>query len=66
MTKTFRCRDGGIVCGAEIKGESEDEVLAAAVDHARDKHGVDLTQAQTLARYAKSLIRDSATEQATS
>ena len=56
--KTLECRHGGLVCGAKIRGETEDEVLAKAVEHARKKHGVDLTQAQTLARYAKSLIRD--------
>lgn len=54
---SIRCRDGGIPCRAEITGESEDEVLGKAVEHAREKHGVDLTQAQTLARYARSLIR---------
>ncbi|MBA3788642.1 MAG: DUF1059 domain-containing protein [Actinobacteria bacterium] len=58
MTKTFECRHGGVVCNAKIEGETEDEVLAKAVEHARKVHGVDLTQAQTLARYAQSLIRE--------
>ena len=58
MAKTFECQHGGVVCGAKITGQTEDEVLAAAVEHAREKHGVDLTQARTLARYAQSLIRD--------
>jgi predicted small metal-binding protein len=56
--KTLECRQGGLVCGAKIRGETEEEVLEKAVEHARSKHGVDLTQAQTLARYAKSLIRE--------
>ena len=60
MAKTFECQHGGVVCGAKIRGETEDEVLAKAVEHARSKHGVDLAQAQTLARYARSLIRDEA------
>ena len=60
MAKTFECKHAGVVCGAKITGETEDEVLALAVEHARKKHGVDLTQAQTLARYAQSLIRDEA------
>jgi predicted small metal-binding protein len=59
MTKSFECRNGGVVCGARITGETDEEVLAKAVEHAREKHGVDLAQAQTLARYAQSLIRDS-------
>lgn len=58
MTKAFECRHGGVVCKAKIEGETEDEVLAKAVEHARRVHGVDLTQAKTLARYAQSLIRD--------
>ena len=58
MAKTFECRHTGVVCRAKIEGETEDEVLAKAVEHARKVHKVDLTQAQTLARYAKSLIRD--------
>lgn len=58
MTKSFRCADAGVVCGAEITGETEDEVLAKAVEHAREKHGVDLTVSSTLAKYAKSAIRD--------
>ncbi len=60
MTKTFECRHGGVVCNAKIEGETEDEVLAKAVEHAKAVHGVDLSQAQTLARYARSLIRDKA------
>ena len=58
MTKTFECRHGGVVCSARIEGETEEDVLAKAVEHAKSVHGVDLTQAKTLARYAQSLIRD--------
>ena len=58
MAKTFHCRDGGIVCGAKLTGATEEEVLRKATEHARDKHGIDLTDSQTLARYAASLIRE--------
>lgn len=58
MAKTFECRHGGVACRAKIRGESDEEVLEKAIEHARRKHGVDLTQSQTLARYARSLIRD--------
>lgn len=58
MAKTFECSHGGVVCGAKITGETQEEVLAKAVEHAKSVHKVDLTQAQTLARYAESLIRD--------
>jgi predicted small metal-binding protein len=58
LTKSFECRHGGVPCRAKITGETEDEVIQKAVEHARDKHGVDLAQSQTLVRYAKSLVRD--------
>lgn len=58
MAKSFECRHGGVVCGAKITGDSEEEVLQQAIEHAREKHGVDLTRSTTLAKYARSLIRD--------
>ena len=58
MTKSFQCAHGGVPCNAKITGETDEEVLAKAVEHAKKAHGVDLTQAQTLAKYAQSLIRD--------
>lgn len=58
MTKVLHCSDGGLVCGKAVEGETDEEVLAKAVEHAQKDHGVDLTQAQTLARYAQSLIRE--------
>lgn len=58
VAKTFECSHGGVVCSAKIEDETEDGVLAKAIDHAKNVHGVDLTQSQTLARYAQSLIRD--------
>lgn len=58
MTKVLHCSDGGLVCSETIEGETEDEVLQKAIEHARKDHGVDLTDSKTLARYAQSLIRD--------
>jgi predicted small metal-binding protein len=58
MAKTFECRHGGVVCRAKIRGETEDEALQKAIAHAQKKHGVDLAQSKTLARYAESLLRD--------
>ena len=56
--KRLVCADTGLVCKAQVTGETEEEVLAKAVEHARTAHGVDLTQSTTLANYAKSMIRD--------
>ena len=58
MTKSFRCQDAGVVCRAEVTGETEEEVVAKAVEHAREVHGVDLAASTTLANYARSLVRD--------
>lgn len=60
MGKTFECQRAGLPCGFRATGQSEEEVLAKAVAHAREAHGVDLTQAATLERYARSLVRDDA------
>lgn len=56
--KSFECKHGGVACGAKVTGETEDEVLGKAVEHARKMHGVDLSQSKTLAEYARSLIKD--------
>lgn len=58
MSKSFRCADAGVVCRAKVTGETDDEVLQKAVEHARDKHGVDLTTSTTLAKFAQAAIRD--------
>jgi len=47
-----------VVCNAKVTGETDEDVLAAAVEHAKEVHGVDLSQSKTLAGYAQSLIRD--------
>jgi predicted small metal-binding protein len=64
VTKSFECSAAGVPCRAKFKGETDEEVLEKAVEHAREKHGVDLAQSRTLAAYAKSLIRDEDAEKA--
>ena len=56
--KRFACADAGLVCKTKVTGETEDEVLGKAVEHARKAHGVDLAQSTTLANFARGLIRD--------
>lgn len=56
--KSFECSHAGVVCKAKVSGETEEEVLVKAVEHAREAHGVDLTVSSTLANYARSLIYD--------
>jgi len=56
--KSFQCSDGGVPCRAKVTGETDEEVLTKAVEHAKKAHGIDLTVSKTLAGYAQSLIRD--------
>jgi predicted small metal-binding protein len=58
MAKSFKCADAGVVCKTKVTGATEEEVLAQAVKHAKEVHGVDLTQSKTLAGFARSLIKD--------
>jgi predicted small metal-binding protein len=58
VTKSFECRHAGVPCRGKFTGDTDEEVLEQAVEHAKEKHGVDLAQSRTLAAYAKSLIRD--------
>lgn len=41
MEKLLRCRDLGIDCDFEACGESTEEALKTAVDHARAVHGLE-------------------------
>ena len=56
--KSFECQHAGVVCKAKVSGETEEEVLAKAVAHAKEAHGVDLSASTTLAKYARSKIYD--------
>jgi predicted small metal-binding protein len=53
MEKLLRCRDLGLDCDFEACGETPEETLKTAVDHARAIHGLkdipekDLTRART-------------------
>jgi predicted small metal-binding protein len=58
LVKSFACADAGVVCKAKVTGETDEDVLTKAVEHAREKHGVDLTVSSTLANFARSKIRD--------
>ena len=56
--KSLECSRAGLVCRAKVTGITEEEVLERAIAHAREAHGVDLTQSTTLANYARSLVHD--------
>ena len=43
MTKVINCD-----CGRVVRGDSDDELVAAAQKHAREAHGMELTREQVL------------------
>jgi len=38
MTKVLRCRDVGMDCSFEVRGETEEEILKKAAPHAKEAH----------------------------
>ena len=40
MTKLLRCRDVGFDCDAEVRGETDEAIMAQVAAHAREAHGV--------------------------
>jgi predicted small metal-binding protein len=44
MTRIINCD-----CGRVVRGDSDDELVAAAQQHAREAHGMELTREQVLA-----------------
>jgi predicted small metal-binding protein len=58
MAKQLNCADVGFECGAQMNGDTEEEVMAQAAEHAKDVHGMsegDLQQHESAIRGA---IRD--------
>ncbi len=54
--KTLKCRDVGFDCNAEVKAQTEQEVLSQASQHAKSVHGVDVTP--EMAEKIKTKIKD--------
>lgn len=40
MAKVIRCRDVGVDCDFEARGESTEEVMRKCAEHARTDHGM--------------------------
>ena len=58
MAKVIRCGEAGPVCRAKVTGETDEEVLENALEHAREDHGVELAGSSTFANYLRTVIRD--------
>ena len=50
MGKILRCGELFPGCSVEARGETEDEILKQAADHARKDHGLSQIDAGTLAK----------------
>ena len=57
MTKVLRCREVGMDCDFVARGESEDQVMAQAAEHARKDHGMESIPAEVAAT-VKAAIHD--------
>jgi predicted small metal-binding protein len=56
MPKTLNCRDVGPDCDASFSGETEEEIMSQAVEHARAEHGFNEIPPE-LAEKARGAIR---------
>jgi predicted small metal-binding protein len=41
MTKIVRCRDVGVDCDFEARGQTDEEIIKQCEKHARSVHGMD-------------------------
>ncbi len=57
MTKVVKCRDVGVDCDFEARGQTEQEVLKNAAEHARMAHGMQQIPPE-LAAKVKAAIHD--------
>ena len=58
MPKELKCADVGMDCQAEFSGETEDEVMAQAAEHARTVHDMSDTDLQQHEGAIRAAIRD--------
>ena len=57
MSKVMKCRDVGMNCDFEARGESEQEILQKAAEHAKSAHGIEQIPPE-LATKVRSVIRE--------
>ncbi|MEX2502615.1 MAG: DUF1059 domain-containing protein [Trueperaceae bacterium] len=50
MTKLLRCRDVGFDCDAEVRAESQEDLLAQVAQHAHEVHGIEEVDDEMVAR----------------
>ena len=57
MAKVISCRDVGVDCDFEARGETEQEVLQKCAEHAKNAHGMEGIPPE-LATKVRGAIRD--------
>ena len=57
MSKVIQCRDLGMQCDFQARGETEQEVMQKAAEHAKSAHKMDEITPDLAAR-VKSIIHD--------
>jgi predicted small metal-binding protein len=57
MAKVISCRDVGVDCDFEARGETEQEILQQCAEHARTAHGMNDIPAE-LAEKVRAAIRE--------
>ena len=63
MAKIVRCREVGVDCDFEARGETEQDVLDKCAEHGRTAHGMQELSPEVVAK-VRAAIRDEAEGQA--
>ena len=50
MSKVMKCREVGMDCDFVAHGESEDQIMAQAAEHARKDHGMESIPEEVVAK----------------
>ena len=58
MAKQLNCADVGFDCGAQINGDTEEEVMAQAAEHAKSAHGLSDSDLREKEGAIRGAIRD--------
>ena len=59
MSKVLRCKDVGMDCDYEVRGENETEILAKAAEHAKTKHNLTDIPPEVLTKVKASIKEES-------
>lgn len=60
MSKVVRCREVGVDCDFEARGETEQEVLQKCAEHAKSAHGMDEIPPELAAKVRGAIREDGA------